>query len=119
MSKLILILLSIFTMLFIFRCVKTEAEINPSNLQIQMANVGDTTYRIIQYGYLLKVYPNTIAKCWNKKAGRYEWQVTVFGDNLLPACKYQQIKTFDKVTISDTALIKSTDSFYVVRITKN
>ena len=74
---------------------------------------GDTTYRPLEYGSLLKVYPNTIARCWNKKKARFEYQATLYGDALLPACKYQQISYYDKITISDTALIRPNDSFYI------
>lgn len=78
---------------------------------------GDTTYRPLEYGSTLKVYPNTISKCWNRKKARYEWQAVVYGDMVLPACKYQQIPIHDKIVISDTAEIFY-DSFFYITLRK-
>lgn len=78
---------------------------------------GDTTYRPLEYGSVLKVYPNTISKCWNRKKARYEWQAVVYGDMVLPACKYQQIPIHDKIVVSDTAEIFY-DSFFYITLRK-
>ena len=74
---------------------------------------GDTTYRPLEYGSTLKVYPNTISKCWNRKKARYEWQAALYGDQLVPACKHQQFKEHDIIVVSDTAEIFYTDLFYI------
>ena len=77
---------------------------------------GDTLYRVLEYGATLKVYPNTITRCWNKKKARFEYQATLYGDTLLHACKYQQISYYDKITISDTALITPNSKYYITEI---
>jgi hypothetical protein len=115
MKKLLVVFCSILILLVFFKCAKDEPEFYGS---LKSRTAGDTTYRIIQYGYLYRVYPNTISRCWNKKAGRFEYQATIYGESLLPACKFQQTKYYDKITISDTALISPLDTFYVVKITK-
>ncbi len=103
--------------LFGAQCQKdTDTIIKPdtsNKTELTARTPGDTTYRPLEYGSLLKVYPNTIARCWNKKKARFEYQATLYGDALLPACKYQQISYYDKITISDTALIRPNDSFYI------
>lgn len=115
MKTLLKVIAFIFIGLVIFKCAKDDPDFYGT---LKSRTAGDTTYRIIQYGYLYTVYPNTISRCWNKKAGRFEYQATIFGESLLPACKYQQIKFYDKITISDTALITPLDSFYLCKITK-
>lgn len=77
--------------------------------------LGDTLFIPIRYGGELKVYPNTIVRCRNKKTGLFEYQAVFSGDQLLPGCKYQQINYYDKVNISDTALIRPNDTFYLCR----
>ncbi len=77
--------------------------------------LGDTLYTPIRYGGELKVYPNTIVRCRNKKTGLFEYQAVFSGDQLLPGCKYQQINYYDKVNIADTALIRPNDTFYLCR----
>lgn len=77
--------------------------------------LGDTLFVPIRYGGELKVYPNTIVRCRNKKTGLFEYQAVFSGDQLLPACKYQQINYHDKVNVSDTALIRPNDTFYLCR----
>lgn len=112
MKKLLLVFFSILSLLVFFKCAKDEPDFYRS---LNSRTVCDSTYRMIQYGYLYTVYPNTISRCWNKKAGRFEYQATIFGESLLPACKFQQTKYYDKITISDTALITPLDSFYIFR----
>jgi hypothetical protein len=77
--------------------------------------LGDTLFIPIAYGGELKVYPNTIVRCRNKKTGKFEYQAVFSGDQLLPACKHQQINYYDKVNVSDTALIRPNDTFYLCR----
>lgn len=77
--------------------------------------LGDTLFIPIIYGGELKVYPNTIVRCRNKKTGKFEYQALMSGDQILPACKYQQVKFHDKVNISDTGLIRPIDTFYICR----
>lgn len=77
--------------------------------------LGDTLFVPIAYGGELKVYPRTIVRCFNKKTGKFEYQALMSGDQLLPACKYQQINYHDKVNVSDTALIRPNDTFYLCR----
>lgn len=80
---------------------------------------GDTTYRPLEYGAVLKVYPGTISKCWNRKKARYEWQAALYGDQLLPACKHQQFKEHDIIVASDTAEIFPSSLFYITVRTIN
>ena len=77
--------------------------------------LGDTLFIPIIYGGELKVYPNTIVRCRNKKTGKFEYQALMSGDQVLPACKYQQVNYHDKVNISDTGLIRPIDTFYICR----
>lgn len=77
--------------------------------------LGDTLFIPITYGGELKVYPNTIVRCRNKKTGKFEYQTLMSGDQVLPACKYQQVSYHDKVNISDTGLIRPIDTFYICR----
>lgn len=112
MKKLLFVFFAILSLLVFFKCAKDEPDFYGS---LNSRTVCDSTYRMIQYGYLYTVYPNTISRCWNKKAGRFEYQATIFGESLLPACKFQQTKYYDKITISDTALITPLDSFYIFR----
>lgn len=87
---------------------KKQTELTPRAL-------GDTLFVPIAYGGELKVYPNTIVRCRNKKTGKFEYQAVFSGDQLLSACKYQQITYYDKVNIADTALIRPNDTFYLCR----
>lgn len=73
----------------------------------------DTTYRPVAYGGTLKVYPYTIVPCYNKKTGRRDYQVVMYGDTLLPACKYQQQKQYDKINIADTVLMNPNTKMYI------
>lgn len=77
--------------------------------------LGDTLFIPIIYGGELKVYPNTIVRCRNKKTGKFEYQALMSGDQLLPACKYQQVNFHDKINVSDTGLIRPIDTFYICR----
>lgn len=77
--------------------------------------LGDTLFVPVAYGGELKVYPNTIVRCRNKKTGKFEYQALMSGDQILPACKYQQVNFHDKVNVSDTGLIRPIDTFYICR----
>lgn len=121
MKTLLKVIAFIFIGLIIFKCNKADTSPitkDPTNKTLTTRAVGDTTYRILEYGSLLTIYPNTISKCWNKKKARYEWQAVACGSSVLPACKYQQNKNHDKIVFSDTAEIFYSDSIYMVKITK-
>lgn len=116
MKTLLKVIAFIFIGLIIFKCAKDVPDPitkDPTNKTLTTRAVGDTTYRPLEYGSTLKVYPNTISKCWNRKKARYEWQAALYGDQLLPACKHQQFKEHDIIVVSDTAEIFYTDLFYI------
>lgn len=94
----------------------TPSKDHKKQIELSSRAQGDTIYRVLEYGAVLKVYPNTITRCWNKKKARFEYQATLYGDALLPACKYQQISYYDKITISDTALITPNSQYYITEI---
>lgn len=83
--------------------------------ELTASALGDTLFVPVAYGGELKVYPNTIVRCRNKKTGKFEYQALMSGDQILPACKYQQVNFHDKVNVSDTGLIRPIDTFYICR----
>lgn len=93
----------------------TPSKDHKKQIELSARALGDTLFIPVAYGGELKVYPNTIRPCFNKKTGKREFQAVFSGDQLLPACKYQQINYFDKVNIADTALIRPNDTFYLCR----
>lgn len=93
----------------------TPTKDHKKQTELSSRALGDTLFIPIRYGGELKVYPNTIVRCRNKKTGLFEYQAVFSGDQLLPGCKYQQINYLDKVNISDTALIRPNDTFYLCR----
>jgi len=86
-----------------------------NKIELTSRALGDTLFIPIIYGGELKVYPNTIVRCRNKKTGKFEYQALMSGDQLLPACKYQQVNFHDKINVSDTGLIRPIDTFYICR----
>ena len=113
---------SIFLITFFFgiiffgsKCQKEsvpEPTLDKSENTLTARAPGDTIYRPIAYGGTLKVYPYTIVPCINKKTKKREYQVVMYGDTVLP-CKYQQQKQYDKINISDTALINPNTKMYI------
>jgi len=105
--------------LFGIQCQKDNDQIikpeTSNKTELTARALGDTLFIPIAYGGELKVYPNTIVRCRNKKTGKFEYQALMSGDQLLPACKYQQVNFHDKVNLSDTALIRPNDTFYICR----
>lgn len=105
--------------LFSIQCQKDNDQIikpdTSNKTELTARALGDTLFVPIAYGGELKVYPNTIVRCRNKKTGKFEYQALMSGDQLLPACKYQQVNFHDKVNLSDTALIRPNDTFYICR----
>lgn len=114
---------SIFLITFFFgiiffgsKCQKEavpEPTLDKSENTLTTRAKPDTTYRPVAYGGTLKVYPYTIVPCYNKKTGRRDYQVVMYGDTLLPACKYQQQKQYDKINIADTALMNPNTRMYI------
>jgi hypothetical protein len=103
---------------FWIKCQKdTEPIKQEKQVQTELTTraLGDTLFIPISYGGELKVYPNTIVRCRNKKTGKFEYQALMSGDQRLPACGYQQVNYHDKVNISDTGLIRPIDTFYICR----
>jgi hypothetical protein len=106
---------ALFTIIFYgFRCQKEpNQELLDKNIELTERAKPDTTYRPVAYGGTLKVYPYTIVPCYNKKTSRRDYQVVMYGDTLLPACKYQQQKQYDKINIADTALMNPNTKMYI------
>jgi hypothetical protein len=106
---------ALFTIIFYgFRCQKEpNQELLDKNIELTERAKPDTTYRPIAYGGELKVYPYTIVPCYNKKTKRIEYQAVMYGDQTLPACKYQQQKQYDKINIADTSIIIGTTKMYI------
>lgn len=95
--------------------IKQEKQEKQIQTELTTRALGDTLFIPIIYGGELKVYPNTIVRCRNKKTGKFEYQALMSGDQRLPACGYQQVNYHDKVNISDTGLIRPIDTFYICR----
>jgi len=107
-----------FAILLGVQCQKDSDPIKQDKIiqtELTARALGDTLFIPIAYGGELKVYPNTIVRCRNKKTGKFEYQALMSGDQMLPACKYQQVNFHDKVNLSDTALIRPNDTFYICR----